>query len=73
MMEDVERAFNIKKRKLLPTLQTWLNIDKPQLSAIHKEVLLELRELLREYANDWNEEELKMKFISFIIRLAASS
>jgi hypothetical protein len=69
MMDDVEQEFGIRKHKTLPALQTWLNANTP-ISAAHKEMLLELRELLREYANDWNEEELKMKFISFIIRLA---
>jgi hypothetical protein len=66
--EEVEDTFSIVKRSSLPLMEKWLaTVHEPD---THRVVLLdEIRNDLIEYANSWNEDELKMCFISPLISL----
>jgi hypothetical protein len=70
---NLARRFGLKRLfKNTSALQDWLDATG-SLSAADEAILLESQEKLIENADSWNEEELKMQFISFIMFLARFS
>lgn len=66
--EEIQDVFSIVKRPTLPLLTSWLATEHEPEPA-RKMILDEIRNDLIEYANAWNEDELKMCFISPLITL----
>ncbi|MGX9728633.1 MAG: hypothetical protein ACTFAK_15375 [Candidatus Electronema sp. VV] len=64
--QDVEEEFHLTSTRESATLQAWLTgiQEVPQDEAIR---LRQLSEKLRLHVHDWNEEELKVYFIAFIL------
>ncbi len=69
IIDEVEEKFNLRQKETLVPLEEWLN-NPETISDSHRQTLLKLRQRLREYVNGWNEVEMKMKFISFLIDMA---
>ena len=67
---EVEETFALNPCKQLESLNQWLNAPAP-LAPDQEELLADLREKLLDHVWDWNESELKGKFIFPL--LAASS
>ncbi len=66
--EEVEDTFGLVKLNDKPLMEKWLKtIHEPD--SVRTVVLAELRKDLIEYANSWNEDELKMCFISPLIAM----
>ncbi len=66
--EEIQDVFSIVKRPQLPLLTNWLAaVHEPE--PARKLILDEIQNDLIEYANAWNEDELKMCFISPLITL----
>lgn len=66
--EDVEDVFSIERKHDIPLMQEWLAAQhKPD--AVRTVILEELRLYLREYTDSWQEDELKMCFISPLIAM----
>ena len=64
-------AFNIEKTNFSsPLLDNWLQIEVCQMTDFHEQLFQETLADLIEYAEVWNEEELKVNAISVIFRLA---
>ncbi len=64
--QDVEEEFGLSAVLDSPLLQSWLN----GVQEVSEEEFLRLRRLsekLRNHVHDWNEEELKIYFIAFIL------
>jgi hypothetical protein len=66
--DDVELTFNLRRLRTLPTLTTWL-AGEHSTSQRENEDIEELRDSLLMNVNDWNEDELKFKFIAPFVRL----
>ena len=66
--EEVEDVFGLIKIDDTPLILNWLKA-KHQPDTVRTVLLEELRADLRSYANSWNEDELKMCFISPLIAL----
>lgn len=65
-IEEVEEYFHVMPRQSSPELIAWQTVDTvctPQ----EDEQLLKLCHLLQQHVNDWNEEELKLHFISLLL------
>ncbi len=62
-IEEVEETFQLLPLKHDEVLAAWLQAECP-LSTEENKRLSALSERLREHVHDWNEEELKMYFIS---------
>ena len=60
---DVEDKFNITIRNNNEYLTQWLNETTTQINKTEENILNNLREKLLEHVWDWNESELKAKFI----------
>ncbi len=69
IIDEVEEKFNLTQKETLPALEEWLN-NPETVSDNHRQSLLKLRQRLRDYVNGWNEVEMKMMFLSFLIDLA---
>lgn len=67
-IEEVEETFHIEQVKNFPMLEAWEAFDAP-ISPAETEQLRILGDRLRDAVHDWNEEELKLKFIGFLIAL----
>lgn len=67
--DDIERTFSLQAKEELLSLQSWLTISEP-ISDDTREKLTELQRQLRRHVADWNEEELKIKFIGPLITLS---
>jgi hypothetical protein len=67
-IDEVETQFGLVRVKELPPLRQWLAAE-PQLSPFEMEVAVPLREKLMLYIEDWNEDELKFKFIAPLLGL----
>jgi hypothetical protein len=52
-----------------PVLAEWLNIPPVTLSPLEQELFDEILENAQQNITGWQEEDLKMKFISFVLRL----
>ena len=61
LFEEVEIAFNIERIKNLPALVEWLDVPKNNILSFKID---ELRILLADSVEGWNEDELKMMFIA---------
>jgi hypothetical protein len=58
----LEKTFGLKQIRTHPVLQEWL-IEPADISEIERTNLLNLRELLIDNVDDWNEQELALHFI----------
>ena len=67
-IEEVEETFHIEQVKNFPMLEAWETFDAP-ISPDEAAQLRILGDRLRDAVHDWNEEELKLKFIGFLIAL----
>jgi hypothetical protein len=67
--DAVERTFSLQETQDLPSLQKWLHSSAP-IADDEQQKLRELQKQARRRVTDWNEEELKIKFIGPIIALA---
>ena len=67
--DEIARAFDVKRLPHSPLLEKWLQFSSP-ISQEEKAVLETLRQSLEANADIWNEEELKFKFISFVVNMA---
>ena len=64
-------AFNIQKTNFSsPLLDNWLQVSVAQMTGFQEQLFQETLTDLIEYAEVWNEEELKINAISVIFRLA---
>ncbi|MFY8001650.1 MAG: hypothetical protein ACOVSW_23865 [Candidatus Kapaibacteriota bacterium] len=68
-VDGIEQTLGLRYTRLHPTLVEWTSAA-PDISAEQREMLLELRNILFDNVDAWNEEELKMKFISHILWIA---
>jgi hypothetical protein len=66
--QDLREAFSLVESESLQTLSEWLNATHIP-SQKETEMLQFLEEKIIEFEEDWNEEELKMNFISPIMLL----
>ncbi len=66
--EEVEEYFHLLLTKNNPRLVDWL-AGPADISPTEAQTLTSLRERLLENVYDWNEEELKVKFIAFLLQL----
>ncbi len=64
--QDIEEEFGLSSVQDSPTLQAWLT-DIQDVSDDEATRLRRLAEKLRIHAHDWNEEELKIYFIAFLL------
>ncbi|HAI70692.1 MAG TPA: hypothetical protein DCM38_14805 [Gammaproteobacteria bacterium] len=64
--EQIETEFHLKKALKNKILQDWLT-NIPTVSAKEKERLEQLSQKLLNHVHDWNEEELKVYFIAFLL------
>jgi hypothetical protein len=69
-VNEVIDRFNIEKRFNFSILDAWANTPLLSLKAAYEEVLEEVRQHLLLKWDEWNEEELKINFISFVLRFA---
>jgi hypothetical protein len=67
-IDEVEIQFGLVRKHSLPALEEWLAAEV-QMSSFEMELLEPLREKLRLYVEDWNEDELKFKFIAPLLGL----
>lgn len=64
--EEVEIEFNLHKDSNNKALQSWLT-DLPTVSVEEQERLKQLSKKLLNYVHDWNEAELKIYFLAFLL------
>jgi len=67
-IEEVEETFQVTQIAAVPALTAWSNAANT-ISPEQEALLSALREKLFAYVHDWNEEELKLKFIGLLIAL----
>jgi len=67
--DRLRERFGLKRIKKSLILEQWLDTEIA-LSSSEKDFLLFLQKNLKDYADFWNEEELKIKFIGNLISLA---
>lgn len=67
-MQEVEEVFGIREVEEHPLLSDWLTADC-EISEEEKSRLEELKIMLRENVNLWNEAELKIKFLGPLLAL----
>ena len=63
---EVIDRFEINKVFKTPILDSWLNQTTGVLKPAHQEIIDEARQFLSYKWDEWNEEELKMNFISMV-------
>lgn len=66
--QEIEFTFGVKRVQNHPTLNAWLT-SLPPLSELEKTTADKLHYRLEIYVDQWNEEDLKMYFISQLINL----
>ncbi len=68
---EIVLAFNLNKiiNPLTPIMSEWLNAEMPVFSDVEQSIFEEIYEDGREYISTWSEEDLKMKFISYVLKL----
>ena len=68
---EIVLAFNLTKiiNPLTPIMSEWLNAEMPIFSDVEQSIFDEIYEDGREYISTWSEEDLKMKFISYVLKL----
>jgi hypothetical protein len=65
----IKFRLNPIKMEVTPLLEEWLNAPLPNLNEIEQYLFEKYLRLAKQDLNSWNEEELKMKFITHIISL----
>ena len=68
---DLILLFNLKRitDTQTPLMQEWLNIDMPKLDIYEEQIFNKKIKQLSNNMEGWSEEDLKMKFIAFILDL----
>ena len=66
--QDIEKKFSITRKLQHILLDKWLSVSYP-IQKNHQTLLEKLQQRLIENVEDWNEEELKMKFIAPLLDL----
>ena len=67
---ELIKVFSLMRTKdYTPLMQEWLNVGVPQLTNAEKELFTEIYELVVCRIDGWQEEELKMNFIAFVLKL----
>ncbi len=66
--EDLSDKFGLHQKKECAILTQWLS-SNIQLDALEEQALERLRKRANDYIETWNEEELKLRFISLLIDL----
>jgi hypothetical protein len=69
-VNEVLETFNLQRKKNCATLTEWLNTIPTPFSVAEEELLSQLPNELIEWQYAWNEEELKMYFVSPVLRMA---
>ncbi len=64
--DEIEEKFGLNQQKTLAALEEWLNNNETIADSQHQ-LLLKLCERLQNFVSSWNEEEIKMRFISLLI------
>jgi hypothetical protein len=67
-IDEVEDYFRLTQTKEDAVLRAWLTADAA-ITPAEAEQLQRLGAKLQAHAHDWNEEELKLKFIGFVLAL----
>ncbi len=67
-VEEIEQEFCLQDDRDYQLLQEWITVS-PSLSDDEISLLRRLSQKLLTYVHDWNEEELKMYFIAFLLDL----
>ena len=67
--QDISDQFGLSVRKDCKALNTWLDTNEITLTKEDENTLNKLQQKLIAYVDIWNEQELIIKFISFIIEL----
>ncbi len=67
-IDEVEKFFGIHQTYKNATLEAWLS-STVELTEIERNTLERLRQTALENIEFWNEEDLKMKFIAFLLAL----
>ncbi len=67
--DEIHKKLGLHRQSTLATLEEWLSNEEP-ITDEQRQLLLKLRLRLRNYVDLWNEVEIKMKFISFLIDMA---
>ena len=67
--QDIADEFGLKLTRECTDLNKWLSLDV-DLTDVEKASLAKLKDKLMRYVDIWNEQELIIKFISFIIGMA---
>jgi hypothetical protein len=66
---DLIRLFGLERTKThIPLMEEWVN-NSIELSPLEKELFEEILQEAYQKIEAWNEEALKMKFISFVLKL----
>ncbi len=68
-MFSLTRVISKHESQYPALLQTWLEVPPPVLTPLEVELFEEILEDAQENIVGWQEEDLKMKFISFVLRL----
>ena len=66
----ITKAFSLKVTKKTPELDIWLNANDYVLTPFQTELFNTIYEEVSEDGGYWNEEELKVQFVSMIFRAA---
>ena len=67
-LDEVEEFFHVASVKEDVCLREWLSVELP-VTSDETQQLQQLGVTLNEHVHDWNEEELKLKFIGFVLAL----
>ncbi len=67
--DEIEEKFGLQRQKTLPALEEWLS-NEEAIGDTQRQLLLKLQQRLQDNVDLWNEVEVKMMFISFLIDLA---
>ena len=67
--QEVIEVFGLIKNKSMQLLQDWIRIEGEEIAVEKRNRLEELRVLLEDFANAFNEEDIKFHFISQLIGL----
>lgn len=65
--EEVEEEFGLVPNREYPRLQEWLSVSSNLLHESEHQTLQQLSQKLLAHVHDWNEEELKVYFIAFLL------
>ena len=67
---ELIKLFGLMRTKeYTPLMREWLSLSLPGLTGLEKELFEEIHESVVERIDGWREEELKMNFIAFVLKL----